>query len=107
MVPGLSFSRRRIFLIAITGFVIIVVAVVADLIRPEFTREFVVVFLSDWPFSADHSPTLGSAGDVFTVSSPLGKWLIELPDDNPFRGDPHDVQFCPYCGKSLDDDATT
>jgi hypothetical protein len=62
-------DRRRNFLIAFTGFGMSIVAVVAGLIRPEFTREFVVVFLSDWPFSADHSPTLCSAGDVFTVSS--------------------------------------
>ena len=88
-------DRRRNILIFVTGFGMAAVAVLGGLIRPEFTREFLVVFFLDLPSPADHSSTRGSAGDVH-CQQPLGKWLVEIPSDNPFRIDPDNVQFCPY-----------
>jgi hypothetical protein len=100
-------DRRRNFLIAFTGFGMSIVAVVAGLIRPECTREFVVVFFIGLALFGGSFAHPMFSGRCVHCQQPLGKWLIELPSDNPFRVDPHDVQFCPYCGKSLDDDATT
>jgi hypothetical protein len=100
-------DRRRNFLIAITGFVMFAVAGIASLIRPEFAREFMVVGFFGLALFGGSIYHARFSGRCVHCQQPLGKWLIELPSDNPFRVAPRGVQFCPYCGKSLDDDATT
>ena len=82
------------------------VAVIGGLIRPEFTREFLVVFFFGLALAGGSFIYARFSGRCVHCQQPLGKWLVEIPSDNPFRIDPDNVQFCPYCGKSLDDDAT-
>ena len=92
-------NRRRGFLVAIIGFVMFA----GGMITRESHREFLSVGLLGFALFAGSSIYMLHGGRCVHCQRPLGRVFTET---GTIFGISSDLQFCPYCGKSLDEDVT-
>jgi hypothetical protein len=83
--------------------------IIASKSYPEFTREFMAVAFSGFPLSFGSIAYMMFSGRCVHCQRRLGKLFFEGTGSlfSDFLSIDSDLQFCPYCGRSLDDDATT
>jgi len=96
----LNRERRRAFLIAITGFVMFAGGMTAGQSHPAF----MIVGFSGFALFGGSIIYVLFRGRCVHCQRPLGK-LFYQSGTTPFSI-ASDLQFCPYCGRSLDDDVT-
>ena len=93
-------DRRRAFLIAIIGFAMFAGGMTAS----ESHRAFIIVGLSGFALFGGSILYVFFSGRCIHCERPLGR-LFYQSGGSPFSI-ASDLQFCPYCGRSLDDEAT-
>jgi hypothetical protein len=91
-------DRRRGFLIAMIGFIMFAGGMTAS----ERHREFMIVGFSGFVLFGGSIIYMQFSGRCVHCQRPVGHLS---QSGTPFAIS-SDLQFCPYCGKSLDDDVT-
>jgi hypothetical protein len=91
--------RRRSFLIGMIGFIMFAGGITAS----ERHREFTIVGFSGFALFGGSIIYMLSSGRCVHCQRPVGR--VFQQSGTPFAIS-SDLQFCPYCGKSIDDDIT-
>ena len=91
-------DRRRGFLIVMIGFIVFAGGMTAS----ERHREFMIVGFSGFALFGGPIIYMQFSGRCVHCQRPVGHLS---QSGTPFAIS-SDLQFCPYCGKSLDDDVT-
>ncbi len=92
-------DRRRGFLVAMIGFIMFA----GGMTISERHREFLIVGFSGFALFGGAIIYGLSSGRCVHCQRPVGRLFQQ--SGSPFAIS-SDLQFCPYCGKSVDDDVT-
>ena|SRR6478735_2569246 len=95
----LNKTRGRAALIAVTGFLMFVGGVIARDTYREFSMALCFVGFAIFGGSIIYAIWTGRC---VHCQQRIGMLLYRDPDEIPVRSE---MRFCPYCGKSLDEDA--